>query len=254
MKTAETTRDADRRHLPVEWMSQQWSVPLNVPASRRLNRNLRGRARLCSGFREVRSDLLRVSSRRAFTLIELLVVIAIIAILAGLLLPVLSKVQERGRITQARTEMQSLVAAISSYESDYSTYPLANPAITSDTTYTNNSEIMVMLLDVDTSGDSAPRLNWNLNSARNPRHIVYLQVKQAKSGFGAGLDGSTVLNDPWGTPYEITMDIDGDNKCPDPRDGSALISRPVLVRSYGPDRMPDPDIDDPDSDDIDSWR
>jgi prepilin-type N-terminal cleavage/methylation domain-containing protein len=63
-----------------------------------------------------------------FTLIELLVVISIIGVLAGLLLPVISKARVSANVTKARTEISSLVTAISQYEADYNRLPASRLA------------------------------------------------------------------------------------------------------------------------------
>jgi prepilin-type N-terminal cleavage/methylation domain-containing protein len=65
----------------------------------------------------MKTSTLRI--RGGFTLIELLVVISIIAVLAGMLLPVLARVKTQARIAQTRVEINNIATALTAYEADY---------------------------------------------------------------------------------------------------------------------------------------
>ncbi|MCY3022711.1 MAG: prepilin-type N-terminal cleavage/methylation domain-containing protein [Planctomycetota bacterium] len=64
--------------------------------------------------------------RAGFTVIEMMVVVAIIAILVGLLVPVVGGVREKAKIKATQTLIEGISTALNRYLTDFDDYPKSN--------------------------------------------------------------------------------------------------------------------------------
>src|SRR5207247_1844226 len=79
-----------------------------------------------------------------------------------------------------------------------------------------NSEIMVVLLDLD----SGP----NTNHVKNPLKTKYLPANFVSDTISPGIGKDNVYRDPWGNPYIITIDLNYNEKARDAFYGQEKIS------------------------------
>ena len=131
----------------------------------------------------------------AFTLIELLVVIAIIAVLAGLLLPVLGQAKERGRATACLSNLHQIGVALQMYvEENENKMPVLYDALFSTNAAPRTNTIDVVLTnhlgsvkvlrcpsdDKRLFEDTGSSYGWNvLVNGQNAEHLNVLNLTSA---------------------------------------------------------------------------
>jgi len=136
-------------------------------------------------------------------------VIGIIAILAGLLFPVVLGAITKAKQKQAMAETRTILMAIKAYRQEYGKWP-AQVQDARDTTYiVSNCCVIQPLLGND----------WN---NFNPKHTIFLSFQVSTNNPDP--DGNYL--DPWGIPYVICMDEDGNN--------NLLISKDVSYTAFNP--------------------
>lgn len=155
-------------------------------------------------------------TEHGFTLVELLVVIAIIAILVGILIPVVGNALKRAEITRAQTEMAGIASAIRAYYAEYGLMPVYNNG-NRDHTYVGKWGTV--------GGNPKPTsiifgILRGLNRTNNPKGIVFLEIPEKSMEGVSTLRGSAETYtasdgfylDPWGNPYAIVVDTEGDGQ------------------------------------------
>lgn len=154
-----------------------------------------------------------LNDRRGFTLIEVIVVAGIIAILAGILVPIIFKEIDEARITRAYADVRSISNAIFVFRKDTGRWPIMD-----DTCAENAS----MLSGDGTlpSGYDAVGFNPGIPSSYN----YHLPVNQ-NNCYGNSWKGpyiARVAADPWGNAYITNAEAFSD------------FNRPVWILSAGP--------------------
>lgn len=134
---------------------------------------------------------LTAAAKAGFTLIELVVVVLILAILAGVIVPVIGDKVDQSRITAAKATMKEVSNSFNHYHIDTGAWPSNDP--TKTTIPTKSEDLYGYTCLYKNSGN---RTNWD-----GP----YLNDGVMKSGtMNVALSGQTNgLLDPWLAPFRV---------------------------------------------------
>ena len=222
-----------------------------------------------------------MKQKQTFTLVELLVVIGIIAILAGLVIPAVIRAQQQGRITQAKSDMATILLALKGVESTYNKMVNGDSSFDGETAKTDEDFPNCIILGGgnDTSVDaydcfiaelSVPNKvsTPNINKRKikfldpSPKFDPTIENYKANTDEAAKENRKHLWRDPWGNRYVIIINTQLKDEIPNPADTNKSLATKAIVYSYGPNGKDDGaknilyDVGSPTStcDDIASWH
>ena len=171
-------------------------------------------------------------------------VITIIAVLAGLLLPVVQKVLQNAKKVTAKTAETQIVAAVNAFQTEYGQYPVVTSANSTTTTTTTAAKDTTYGIDANHNNllfNVLRNLEGSSGTVYNTRHIVYFESKNVKN-VSSPIDGFVPANntgpgnsnaspiitmqagdfvDPWGNMYGVRLDSGYSNGVLNPYSQSA---------------------------------
>ena len=179
-----------------------------------------------------------------------MVVVVIIAILISILLPVLARQRTNAKAKLARLDCSTIAQAITQYNLDnigrfpiergvapntdggditFSGHnnPKPNVLLENDQEWKDgkgpsNAQIMIILSGLEGMGDNA---DINRGHSRNIKKINFLGMKKfAENNSTPGVGPNGIFRDPFGNPYVVTVDKNGDDKCWDMLYGKKAVS------------------------------
>ena len=139
---------------------------------------------------------MKMMNRRGFTLIEVIVVAGIIAILAGILVPLIFKEIDESRITRASADIKSIMNAMIVLKKDTGQWPVYDGSCNATVTLVTGQgvaplDLAAMGYDTDIPSSYDDHLSRNVSACYNNWKGPYLAL---------------VGQDPWGNQYMTNAD------------------------------------------------
>lgn len=147
---------------------------------------------------------MRFNNKRGFTLIEVIVVAGIIAILAGILVPIIFNQIDESRTARAQADLKTIQTAILTFRKDTGTWP--------DKSAPGVANVTLLYSDPSSSVVASPPIPTIAGTGWDPsvpqRIINHLRVDDY-SAYGTMWKGPYINSadaDPWGNAYIINAD------------------------------------------------
>jgi type II secretion system protein G len=167
-------------------------------------------------------------SRHGFTLIELLVVIAVLGILASILLPAATSAIQKARVSQARSDIDSIVSAVKAFYGEYGRMPISSGNGKGDYSSADKTEVIAVLKADTAEGKKV-----------NTKEIPFLDLR--------------IGTDPWGNAYIVLLDCNFDNTISKSTDSMLSSDLKANVAVYSKGKNGRADNGAKKSDDVTSW-